>query len=766
MKIASDYLKIILSALIAAVLLRILETVLVLINFGFQNDLFLPECFGLLVDIFFTNTLFLLLFPLYYLLHKFSSAWADTVFVFLICALTIASYFILQYFTYQLLPLDIFLYKHTLEEVQLTVETSPVSHWRTFSPLVLLLLLLCAAVWYIKKKHWSKKTIFTGYSLSLIGVAGCVFTQSSELIGYNLLSLNKAHYFCSQSFAYFTKEEDDTYTEKDGLAFQDLYPSHSYLNTTYPLLHTFKKDNVLGPFFNEFDTAPNVVMLIVEGLNDDYIHPYHGIDLMPYLSQLRDQSLYWNRCFTLGERSFAAVPSLTGGLPYGEIGFTQLDIYPNHLSLVSILKSNQYHTSFFYGQGSWFHSKGRYFEFNHVDEVVDNSRFNEKYKKITVGANQFFWGYNDKDLFNQSLEIIDQRPLEKRLDIYFTGTSHSPFIISDTAYYETKFAGLLTKVKNKKDVLFFNTYKKYILSELFVNDAIENFMTEYKKRPAFENTIFIITGDHPMSELPRANDLKKYHVPLIIYSPKLKAPKVFSQTASHLDIYESLLSLLSEYEMNIPAFSTSIGNKLNTTNESRDEKIAFMNGNREVVDYLSNDDFISGHQLYTIQKDLSLTKSTDKFRETKLKNELHIFNKVTRHACRNDKLLSDSIYCQSLNYHLLNSQRYDSLKVQLEDHELIAMEVANEELLIEVSLTYEKIPDQLFGLIFELKDSTGKTLVWQKLGVANENKKIQRLLKLPKQNTPNQSLTFKAFLNNPAKQEVKLKDLRLLIYQK
>ncbi len=766
MKLFSNYFKIIFCALLTTLLLRSLETYWIFIDFGYQNNLLSSELFGLILDLCMVNLILVVLFPLYYILSIVWLKFADLFFFFLVVMTAVVNFLILHYFVYQLLPLDIFVYKHSLQEIQLTVETSSVSYFKTFFILMALLLLVFSAIWYISKKSYNKKTLIIGYSLSLLSVIACIAFKLTDALEYNLLSLNKAHYFYAQSYKYFTKEEDAVFTKQDAIDFQKLHSGNSYFNTAYPMLHTFEKDNVLGSYFNAFDTSPNIVIVIVEGLNDDFIHPYHKIDLMPYLSRLKNESLYWSRCFTLGERSFAAVPSITGSLPYGDLGFMQTEILPRHLSLGSILESNHYQTAFFYGQAKWFHNKGKYFEYNHVDTIIDNATFDKKYNKIVVGAGQFFWGYNDKDLFNQSLEVIDKLPNQKRFDVYFTGTSHSPFIISDTAYYEAKFYELVRKLKTKGDISFFNTHKKYILSEMFTNDAIENFMDEYKKRTGFDNTIFIITGDHPMTELPRANALKKYHVPLLIYSPRLKSPKIFSQTASHLDIYESLLSLLSDYNIKVPEFSTAIGGRLNITTKPRTEKIAFMNDTREVFDYLSGDYFISGNQLYKVQKDLSLHKSTDKFREAQLKEELRIFNKVNLFVCESNKLLPDSLYCNSLNYSTLYSQKYDSIIIGSENHILIETKVPNDELVVELSFRYNNSPDQSFAMIYELKDNSSKFLIWQHLGVVNDNKKNQYFIKIPKQKSSEQSLSFKMLFNNPAKQNVKLNDLRILVYKK
>ena len=170
---------------------------------------------------------------------------------------------------------------------------------------------------------------------------------------YDKFSLNKPVYFVGKSIKYLLSSDDIISTKTN--EFKKLYPEKDFISKNYPLVYKVDRENELGQYFDDFQGKPNIVILIVEGLNDDFIHEYKGSILMPSLNQLKAKSLYWNRCLTLGERSFAVVPSILGGLPYGDKGFTLQARLPRHLSLVSILKSNDYYTSFYYGQGAWFH---------------------------------------------------------------------------------------------------------------------------------------------------------------------------------------------------------------------------------------------------------------------------------------------------------------------------------------------------------------------------------------------------------------------------
>src|SRR5690606_37026509 len=117
-------------------------------------------------------------------------------------------------------------------------------------------------------------------------------------------SLNKGFYFIGKSIIFLSSEAQSASSE--AIEFSKLYPHKDFINKEYPLVYVVERENELGKYFNDFTDNPNIVILIVEGLNDDFIHEYKGSILMPFLSQLKNKSLYWNRCFTLGERSFAA----------------------------------------------------------------------------------------------------------------------------------------------------------------------------------------------------------------------------------------------------------------------------------------------------------------------------------------------------------------------------------------------------------------------------------------------------------------------------
>ncbi|MCL1850195.1 MAG: sulfatase-like hydrolase/transferase [Bacteroidetes bacterium] len=87
----------------------------------------------------------------------------------------------------------------------------------------------------------------------------------------------------------------------------------------------------------------------------------------------------------------------------------------------------------------------------------------------------------------------------------------------------------------------------------------------YKKRNDFDNTIFIITGDHHVTAR-QFGGYYNYHVPLIIYSPMLKSGRNMKGVVSQRDITPTFLSLLQyNYNIETPDEVTWLNSALDTS---------------------------------------------------------------------------------------------------------------------------------------------------------------------------------------------------------
>jgi|GEM_PF-1459450 len=756
-----SYFKIVFIVFIALFLLRLAELFLITKYHSYSLELLGSEFKGFLYDTIRLSPILIVLFIIFYPFRKLKK---PPISIIIILTFAILHVLIIKYFSYQLELLDIFLFKYSFQEINYTVNTSGINYFEIILISVILISLILISHRILKHYLPSKRIIYITFSIFILLMSANLIPTITNSLKDNKFTVNKSIYFYSKTLQRILKKDITSYNKTNSEEFQNLNNSKEYINLDYPLLHKFDKKDVLGSLFNISDTSPNIVILIVEGLNNDFLNTYKGLKLMPFLYDLSKKSLCWDKCFTLGERSFAAVPSITGGLPYGEKGFTILSKYPYHHSLISILNSNNYYTSFFYGQGSWFHNKEAFFNYNNIDLIFDKRRFSPNYDKIIV--NEFFWGYNDKDLFNQAFEVIDTLPNSKRFDLYFTGTSHSPYEIPNKELYNKRFNLL---IENIDDKVFFNTYKKFIKSILFVDDALKIFFEEYRKRPEFKNTIFIITGDHPMTEIPIQNSLKRYHVPLLIYSPLLKQPKLYHSIVSHLDIYETVLAFLNtNYKTKIPNLSSSLGSKLDTTNSNCYKKLAFMNDNRDIVDFYSNGHFISNQDLYIVNNDLSLSLIKNDSLFNNIQRSMDIFRKTSLYVSSKNKLISDTLYCKFLDYKMIYSDnKQKPEKFNSEYHTIIKkIPIENKNYFYEISFSIKGISKKNTSLVYQVTNSKDSILFWENTSLNKKSNNFQLRTKIPKQLTNDSILYFKSYFWNRKKGTLTYSDLNSLIYSR
>jgi phosphoglycerol transferase MdoB-like AlkP superfamily enzyme len=119
--------------------------------------------------------------------------------------------------------------------------------------------------------------------------------------------------------------------------------------------------------------------------------------------------------------------------------------------------------------------------------------------------------------------------------------------------------------------------RKQLVSVLNLNDALQKFFENYKKRPDFNNTIFVVTGDHSMPEIPFETKIDRYHVPLIIYSPLLKQAKRFKKRVTHFDLAPSILAYYrTNYKLHTPSSVAWIGKGLTNDDENENQGTPLM----------------------------------------------------------------------------------------------------------------------------------------------------------------------------------------------
>jgi len=277
-----------------------------------------------------------------------------------------------------------------------------------------------------------------------------------------------------------------------------------------------------------------------------------------------------------------------------------------------------------------------------VDQLVDILGFDPKYEKAPSNTG-FSWGYSDKELFRNGLEKLPTTSTRPQLRIFQTQTSHDPYIVPERATYQAKLRNHLRVNLGLNDVQTadYFSYEDIYMTLLYADDAVREFINAYSKRPEFENTIFVFTGDHRLPEIPMSSRLDRFHVPLIIYSPLLERTAYFRGMSSHFEVTPSILAFLRENAgLKMPEIAAWQGQVLDTARLFQAKlSMPLMRNKNQLLDYLDGEFFLSDGQLFKVSDNLSIDPITDSDLTNKLNGQFEDFKNKNNYLVQTRKLL-------------------------------------------------------------------------------------------------------------------------------
>jgi len=664
----TDYLRYAITLLLLLVGVRVYELCSDIIRHGVPKLLGSVLLLAFLKDLAFFAQMALggfVAFDFFYFVHKKA---ARVFFVLLSLVVLFIQIALSQYFLTTLVPLGADLWGYSRAEIRQTIGAAG----GISLPMILGFAAIGAFIIfifiYLPKKIRPGAGLLTGAfllsTLSLIFGAAAVANRWMPGAEYsNNLSINKSYFFYTASLQHFfpAREEQDIYsdaysgdagTESGNTA---ITPFTYIDEQKYPFLHTLDTTaGTLSPFFNKtaggpdsVTAAPNIVIVLVEGLGRAFTNKgaYLG-NFTPFLDSLSEKSLYWENFLSEGGRTFAVLPSLIGSLPFAKNGWNELgDKMPPHLSLLSLLKLNGYQTSFYYGGDAHFDNMGLFLQKGHISSINDEPTYPASYTKMPSKTG-FTWGYGDKELFKRYFEI-QQDPRQPYASVLLTVSTHSPFFINEQDAYLQKFERRMDELGFDGDTKRqYRDYQYQYASILFMDDAIRNFFTEYEARADFRNTVFLITGDHRMPEIPMSNKIDRYHVPLLIYSPLLKRAAKFSSISTHFDITPSLLMWLrNDYHLRIPLSGSWMGSGLDTSRSFRNiHSYPLMQTKNDIIDFVMGEYMLNGNDLYRINSSMQMTPEQDGDKAASLKAAFDRFKSKNEKILSGSPLIPDSLY--------------------------------------------------------------------------------------------------------------------------
>jgi lipoteichoic acid synthase len=285
-------------------------------------------------------------------------------------------------------------------------------------------------------------------------------------------------------------------------------------------------------------TKRNVVMVFLESTRASATTPYNAdLDTTPFLAELAKDSL-------LVENAYTVVPHTSKALVAGHCGVVppldtqnteaEPDILPAQC-LPDLLKEQGYATAFFQSATETFERRRMTVaNFGHEDffplEALPREGFAE--------ANYF--GYEDDVMLEPSADWLKQQKEAGRpfITSYLTVTSHHDYVVPE-GFEQKKY------VEDEE-------LNRYLNTVAYQDRFLEKLIQQYKELGLYENTIFVVMGDHGEGfgeHGRRQHDDTIYEeglkVPMLIHDPKRFDGGVrIEGPADQLDLLPTLTGLL------------------------------------------------------------------------------------------------------------------------------------------------------------------------------------------------------------------------------
>ena len=735
---------------------------------------------GMILDFGFSFNIAAGLLPIYLFLTILSVRFARFFFQALLLVMGMSAYGLSRYFALMSYPLDKVLFTYPLSEILNFAQTD--GGIDLFLIISIILLVIVVFGLFVLLKKWKPARSAIGFSLLLIVVSPLINRPLNNLISkrysrnYYLTSVNKSDYLIREFFKYL---EDKKHIQRDPdkttvSEFQSWFPDRDFTDKQFPLMHRPKEGSTLAHFIDKADTPPNIVLIIVESLTRCYSGP-NAIkgSYTPFLDSLAHVGLYWENFLSTSERTVGAMPGVLASLPSSVEGFTTMaGNMPDFLGLVSILKSNNYQTNYFYGGIASSDNFNVFLSRQSIDHMQTGDYYT---KNGTV-----YYGFNDSILYRRSLGFMQDSLHKPFLNIYLTLSTHGRSDYPSKGKLQRYVWDKWSKKLDAEKKAYLRNNLTLLTDYYYADRQIRRLFYAMKKNGDLKNTLFIVTGDHGLAKACPHNPIKKYHIPLVVYAPQIRQPKSFKAINSHYNITPALLAFLkSNYQLKTPKQVHWLGGDLDTSQslESR-IPIPFMQVNRSVDEMLFQNCFLTSGKLYKVHDNMRLEACEDDSVMRGMEALLTAYVQVNRYVCMQNHLVPKEIYKQWGNFYVdIWSSYAEELTIDTSDTYIglwqreLKYPHENYRIKLEFDLVANTVnPKRYPSFVLEFLDSNKHKVSYSNLEWVNEwqhpdtGKNIHYLLSLETSIPADFSQTkafIKAYLWNSKQVQLNLKNVKI-----
>jgi phosphoglycerol transferase MdoB-like AlkP superfamily enzyme len=326
--------------------------------------------------------------------------------------------------------------------------------------------------------------------------------------------------------AYRNNELDyETFYKKDDIksAFQLVRTMLQTPEATYLSKDVFNLERTIH--HEQPEKKLNVVLISVESFSASFMKAFgNEKGITPHLDSLANHSLFFTNLYATGTRTVRGLEALSLAIPPtpGQSIVRRPD-NEGMFTLGSVFNSKGYDCKFIYGGYGYFDNMNYFFE-NNSYEAID---------RVAIADDRIHfenvWGVADEDLFDFAKEEMDKSAKNKKpfFTHIMTTSNHRPFTYPEGRIDIPSHTGRSGAVK----------YTDY---------SIDKLLKDCEKEPWFDSTVFVIVADHCASSAGETDlPVDKYHIPMMIYSPKNIEPQKVDYLMSQIDVAPTILGLLN-----------------------------------------------------------------------------------------------------------------------------------------------------------------------------------------------------------------------------
>ncbi len=335
--------------------------------------------------------------------------------------------------------------------------------------------------------------------------------------------------------------QDDGY---DAEALTALYPVVANYLGVAPSAQgiSFERHVGVQPHALPGERKPNIVFIMLESLGASAVGAYgNPLNPTPNLDALAPQSWFFKHFYVPVTGTAKTVWASITGIPdvTRQETASRNPFIIRQNTLINALDGYQkiYTVG---GSAGWANINGVI-----MQSIDDITLYEEGYWQA---PNVDVWGISDLDLFKESDQIIQALPKDKPFFAYIqTAGNHRPFTIPEN---NDDFETLDLPLEQVQE--FGSRSLEQYNAVRLLDYNIGRFMEMAKAGGYYENTIFVMFGDHNtrISQLPHMPPafeqlgLESNHVPMLIHAPGLLEPRVFEEATGLADLLPTVAGLV------------------------------------------------------------------------------------------------------------------------------------------------------------------------------------------------------------------------------